>query len=177
MGSTHLDENNLRTESPQETPEQYALTYLLGPPTRGVDAIAFAEVAASKCLPPEVFWVGVVSRAVARLIESDAEGRSILDDMFSEALGQSVTLWEVEGTVSLQGERRLPGLIIQSQKVLDALGRPAARRLADREILTRIAKALMGFTRADWAICSISDGKSEFLFPILRAGKVEDCDA
>lgn len=33
---------------------------------------------------------------------------------------------------------------------------------------------IMGFTRADWAICSISDGRSEFRFPILRQGPKEE---
>jgi len=170
MGSPHIDKNSPQPDSPQEAPPPYALTYLLGPPMRGVDAIAFAEVAAERGLTREQFWLQVVLRNVEKLLESDAEGRSILDDMVSDAIGQLVTLWEVEGTVEVHLDRRVPGLVINSHKVLDALGRPVARQLADRATLSRIARALMAFNRADWATCSISDGKTEFVFPILPEG-------
>jgi len=178
MGSIRLDEGDSRTEFPQDPPDQFVITYILGPPTRGVDGIAFAEVAAARGLTPEMFWIQAVARNAEQLLDSNAEWRSILDDIFSEALGQLVTLWEVGGTLESHADRRYPGITIQSQKVIDALGRPAARRLADRDILSRIANALMGFTRADWAICFISDGRSEFRFPILRKEpKEEPCDA
>ena len=177
VGSTYLDESAPQTGFPQGTPEKSVITYLLGPPTRGVDGIAFAKVAADKGLTREKFWIQVVARNAEQLLESNAEGRSILDDIFSEALGQLVTLWEVGGTLESHADRRFPGITIQSERVIDALGRPPVCRLVDREILSRIADALMGFTGADWAICSISDGRSDYRFPILRKGPKEgSCD-
>ena len=159
-------------------PKEFVITCLLGPPSRGVDGIAFAEVAAERGLTREKFWIQVVTRNVEQLVESNAEGRSILDDIFSEALGILVTVWEVGGTLEFQAGRRFPGLTVQSHKVIDALGRSAARPLADLEVLSRIANGLVGFTRADWAICSISDGKTEFSFPVLQKGPKEgSCDA
>ena len=170
MDTILSDKHGQKTESSELPHQALHITLLLGPPTRGVDAIAFGEVADERGLTREQFWLQVVLRNVEKLLESDAEGRSNLDDMVSEAIGQLVTLWEVEGTVEVHLDRRVPGLVVNSHKVLDALGRPVARQLADRETLSRIARALMAFNRADWATCSISDGKTEFVFPILPEG-------
>ena len=136
----------------------------------------FTEVAAKRGLTREEFWLQVMQRNFNQLLESNADGRSMLDDIFSEALGVPVTVWEVEATIELHADRKLPGLIIQSQKVVDPLGRSAAHELAHWEILSRIATALMDFTRADWAIFSIGDGKSDFLLPLLREVKKEEAD-
>ena len=170
MGTTLPDESSAETDSPQNTPETFEITFLFGPPIRGVDAVAFAEAAPDRRLTREEFWIQVVKRNVDQLLESNAEGRSVLDDMFSDALGQLVTLWEVEFTVRPYGDGNFPGLITQPQKVLDALGRPTERNLADREVLSRIANAVMGFTRAGSTICILTSDTSEFMFPILREG-------
>ena len=168
MGSTHPDESCPQTDSPKNRQEEFVITFLLGPPTRGVDAIAFADVAADRGLNREEFWVRVVMRKVGQLLEPGAEGQSILDGMFSEALGEPVTLREVQGMVSLEKERALPGFIFEPDKVLDVLGRPTECNLTDQEPLSRIADALMGFTRADMALCLINSEESATGFPFLR---------
>ena len=168
MGSAHPDKNCPQTVSPKNTQEEFVITFLLGPPTRGVDAIAFSDVAAERGLNREEFWVRVVMGKVGQLLEPSAEGRSILDDMFSEALGESVTLQEVQGMVSIEKERALPGFMFQPDKVLDVLGRPTGCNLTDQEPLSRIADALMGFTRADMALCLINSEDSATGFPFLR---------
>lgn len=168
MASTLPDESSAGTDSPKNTPEEFVITFLLGPPTRGVDAIAFAEVAEKRGLAREEFWVRVVMGKVGRLLEPSAEGRSILDGMFSEALGESVTLREVQGMVSLEKDRALPGFILEPEKVLDVLGRPTECNLTDQKNLSRIAGALMGFTRADMVLCLINSEESATGFPFLR---------
>ena len=168
MGSTLPNEFRAGTDSLKNTPEEPVITFLLGPPTRGVDAIAIAQVAADRGLAREEFWVRVVMGKVGQLLESSAKGRSILDDMFSAALGESVTLGEAQGMVSLEKERALPGFIFQPDKVLDVLGRPTGCNLTDQDPLSRIADALMGFTRADMALCLINSEESATGFPFLR---------
>ena len=118
----------------------------------------------------------VLQRNFGQLLKHEDDGRSMLDEIFSEALGQSVTVLEVEATVELHADHKLPGLVIQSEKVFDALGRPIGHELAKQETLSRIATALMGFTRADWVICSISDGMTEIVFPIMRELKKKEFD-
>ena len=162
------DPVSVRNDSLENTPEAFVITFLFGPPTRGVDAFVFAEVAADRGLTCEEFWVRVVMRNVGQLLEPGAEGRSILDDMFSEALGESVTLWEVQGMVSVEKDRAFPGFILEPEKVLDALGRPTECDLTDRETLARIADALMEFNHADTVLCLINSENSETGFPFLR---------
>ena len=174
MGTPLSDKQSPTTKTSEPRHQPLSITYLFGHPTRGVDGIAFAEVAAKKDLTREEFWLQVLQRNFDQLLKSDPEGRSMLDDIFSEALGQSVTVWEVQPTAELHMDRRVPGLIIQSQKVIDPLGRTVAHKIAHRETPSRIGTALMGFTRADWAVCSIGDGKSEFVFPLLREVKKEE---
>lgn len=173
MSETRTATPCMKKKTEKCRPDEFLITYLLGHPTRGVDGIAFAEVATEKGLTREEFWLQVLQRNFGQLLESDAEGQSMLDDIFSEALSQSVTVWDAEPTIELLLDRRIPGLFIQSGKVIDPLGHPATKELANREALSRIATALMDFTRADWAVCSISDGESEFLFPLLREVKAK----
>ncbi len=168
MGSTHLDENSPRTEPPQETTEQFTLTYLLGPPTRGVDAIAFVEVAEEQGLTPEESWIQVVERNVKQLLECDAEGWALLDKMVSTVLGEYVQVWEAEATTWQWSGGELPGLVINPNKILDVAGRPTEANLADRLTLSRIADVLMDFTRADLAVCTINSEKTEITFPFPR---------
>ena len=174
MDTPLSDKQSQKPESSEPPQQALHITLLLGPPMRGVDAIAFAEVAAERSLTREQFWLQVVLRNAEQLLENDAEGRSKFDDMVSEALGKPVTLWDVEGTVYLQGERRLPGLVINPKKVLDILGRPTGQDLVDREVLSRIANAAMDFTRADSSVCILTADTSEFIFPILRKGVREE---
>ena len=153
------------------------ITFLLGPPTRGVDAIAFSEVAEDRGLTREEFWIQVVRRNLGQLLEFDSEGRSSLDNMFSKALGESVTVWEVEGKVSLQVGRRFPGLVVRPHEVLDDTGHPTTQNLADRATLGRIADGLMEFTRAEWTVCTIVGGGSEVCFPFMNEDRYGAHDA
>ena len=174
MDTPLSDKQNRKVGSSEPPHQALHITILLGPPMRGVDAIAFAEVAEKRGLTREQFWLQVVLKNAGQLFESDAEGRSMFDDMVSEALGKPVTLWEVSGTVYSQGGRRLPGLVINPQKVLDLLGRPTGQGLVDREVLSRIANAVMDFTRADSAACVLTSDTSESIFPVLRKGVKEE---
>ena len=149
------------------------LTFLLGPPAAPEDDNQIAEAAAREGDTPEDLWIEMVRGSVRELIEPDAEGRSVLDDIVSAAVGQQVTVWGVSGAEHHQAGHRLPGIIIDTAKVLDALGRTVAADFAGEKVRGGIARALMQYTHADWASCTAWYPSEELGFPNLdsRHGK------
>ena len=176
--SSFSDTKNHQTE-PNEPPQHaFVISFILGPPTRGVDAIAFAEVAAQQGLTRQEFWHQVVRRNITQLLECDPEGRSKLDAIVSEALGETVAVWEAGATVGPFGDLELPGLAVNPNMILDVLGRRPRANVADREALSRIADGLMDFTRADLSICTLTAENGEIIFPFpRRATRKETYDA
>lgn len=176
--STRSNIGSHQTEPNEPAQHAFIITFILGPPTRGVDAIASAEVAAQQGLTRQEFWHQVVRRNVAQLLECDPEGRSKLDAIVSEALGETVAVWEAGATVGPFGDLELPGVAINPNMILGVLGRRPRGNVADRETLSRIADALMGFTRADLSICTLTAEKGEIIFPFpRRAMRKEAYDA
>ena len=172
------DTTSRRTEPEEPAQLDFVITFILGPPDRGADAVAFGEVAAERGLTRKEFWHQVVRRNVAQLLECDPEGRSMLDAIVSEALGETVAVWEAGATVGPYGDLELPGLAINPNMILDVLGRRPRGNVADRETLCRIADALMDLTRADLAVCTLTGEESEMTlsFP-RRAPRKEVCNA
>lgn len=143
------------------------LTFILGPPTDRDASEQIAEAAAGVNVTPDELWVEMVRGNVAELIELTAEGRSILDEVVSDAVGETVTVWDVSGALHFQSGRRFPGLIIQTSQILGADGRPIERDFADYELRHRMAAALARYTHADWVTCTACRVIDELGFPSL----------
>jgi hypothetical protein len=143
------------------------LTFVLGPP-EGREAVdQIAEAAARVGVTPEALWIEMVRGSVRELLEPDSDGRSRLDEIFSAALGERVTVWGVSGAEHFQCNRRLPGLIVETASILDSAGRPVDRDFADRQLRGSITRALMDLTHADWATCTAAFDADELGFPNL----------
>lgn len=154
---------------PREASE---LSFLLGPPAQGQAADLIAESAARHAVDPDAVWIEMIRDAVRLLLEPGADGRSRLDSILSEALGEPVTVWGVHGLEHFQAGRRIPGLSIETASILDLRGRPVARDLGDRELRRRVARALMDLTHAEWVSATAAFGADELGFPNLGpAGK------
>lgn len=130
------------------------LTFLLAPPVTGEAADAIAETLARHPFDRDTLWVQMIRDAVVSLLEPDGNGRSLLDDILSDALGAPVTVWGVHGIEHFQCGRRIPGFMIETATILDAAGNPVERDFADRELRGSIVRALLRLTSADWATCT-----------------------
>ena len=166
-----------REQNTQKGNQQLALTFVLGPPTSGIDAVAFPQVAAEKGITPAEFWFQVVPRTIDDLLACDPDGWAMLDIIFSGALGEQVMVWDVEHTINPYLGFNFPGLTIDPNKVLTLTGPPTSGNLADRETLYAIADALMDLTRSDLAVCTITSEKGEVVFPFPRRHEKRPHDA
>ena len=156
---------NPTLEERSDRPRVKDLTFLLGFPTDPADVKLIAAGAKKFFISSEEMWIQLIRDAVAELIEAEADGRAILDKMVSDAVGQRVTVWGVNGALHTQAGHQVPGLIFQTAQVLDAAGRAVECDFANPETRRRIGAALMHFTNADWVTCTASYEVSELGFP------------
>jgi len=143
------------------------LTFLLGPPGDKDTVERMATKAARAGISPEELWIETVRGIVCDLIEAGGDGRSVLDQMFSEAVGEPVTVWDVTVALHLQAGRQVPGIVVPAGRVLDAAGNPVEHDLADRRLWRFVGNALMQYSRADWAVCMAFYEPDELGFPSL----------
>ena len=141
------------------------LTFLFGPPTDPDSAREIARAAESVGVTPEELWIEMVRGSVRELLEAKEDGRSILDEVVSEAVGEMVTVWDVIGALHVQCGRQFPGLTISAAKVLNSSGDPVECDLSDNDVRLAIGTALMQYTHADWATCTACYAADELGFP------------
>jgi hypothetical protein len=132
------------------------LTYLLSPPSDREAVLRIVDMAAENSLSPIEQWIAMVVEYFLELVEAGEEGRSILDEMASEALGQPVTVRGAQGVLIVEAGREHPGLTIRTEQVLDATGRTIEWGFSDPETRERLGRALMHFTNADQVTCIAS---------------------
>ena len=167
--SNHTRESDSRLErSADQANPDFTVTFLLCPPTNGVDAVALPQAAAKAGITPCELWFRAVRRKVDQLLECDPDGWSRLDEIVSGVLGEHVMVWDAHHVVGPFRGFEFPGLTFQRSKILTLAGREAAGDLAHSDNLSAIADALMDATRGDFAACTISDGMTEAVFPFPR---------
>lgn len=172
--STHDSKACVRSATPvEESFRDFTITFLLCPPTSGVDAIAMPQAAARAGITPCELWFRAVRRSVDQLLGCNPDGCSRLDEIVSEALGEPVMVWDAQYTQDSFGGFEFPGLTFRRSSVLTLAGRPTSGDLANRNILYAIADALMDATRGDFAACTITDGATEAVFPFSRRTEKE----
>jgi hypothetical protein len=167
MSSIRPTTSNDLTETKTRVPQVRNLTFVLGPPRDQESVVEISQAAERVGVSSEELWIEIVRGNVAELLEANANGRSILDDMVSEALGEQVTVWGVKGALHVQAGRQFPGLVIQTDKVVDGDGQPVTHDFSDRHIRGFIAHALMQYTHADWATCTAAYQPDGLGFPSL----------
>jgi hypothetical protein len=146
------------------------LTFLLGPPGDPGTNEQMTQLAARVRISPEELWIETVRGIVCDLLEAGGDGRSVLDRMFSEAVGEPVTVWDVTEALHLQAGCQVPGIVVPAGRVLDAAGNPVEHDLGDRGLWRFVGNALMEYSQADWAVCIAFYEPDELGFPSLAGG-------
>ena len=132
------------------------LTIFFAPPMQGDLADERASGIDFPDLERDLQWAGRVREAIAGLVEPLANGRSQLDDIVSDAVGELVTVWQVQSVDDFPcASRSFPALIVEPASVLDARGQALERDLGDREVCASLSKALAEHTGAGLVGCQV----------------------
>ena len=155
------------TDVEQKRPPVKSTTFLIGPPTDQKSVYKLAGLAGTLGINPENFWVEIVHGKITEFLETGIDGRSRLDGIVSEALGEPVSVWGVEEALHVVAKRHFLALTIRMEDVLDADGSAVGVELADREVCGGVARPLMDATCAGWSVCTVTRPDTEVVFVYL----------